>query len=179
MKKTLILLILFTGTVLAEKNHQINPKAPPETHQYAPLLGEWTITDSSLDKQGNWQPGKGADWNWYTILDGNAIQDDWITPSLSVESEKRGYGTNIRIYNPAKKMWEQIWVSAGAKKIDSFSATFQDGKIVMRGFYANNESRITFFNMKENSFDWKLEFQDKDNPDIWKEVYRIHGDRKK
>ena len=49
----------------------------------------------------------------------------------------------------------------------------------MRGFYAGNESRITFFNIQENSFDWKMEFQSKEDKSIWKEVYRIHGKRKK
>lgn len=49
----------------------------------------------------------------------------------------------------------------------------------MRGFYVGNETRVTFYDMKENTFDWKMEFQDKDNPEVWKEVYRIHGDRKK
>ena len=130
---------------------------------------------------GGAQQGRGADWNWYTILDGHAIQDDWISPSLSVEVEegKRGFGTNIRIYNPTDKRWNQIWVSSNSRKFDNFTATFIDGKIVMRGFYVGNETRVTFYDMKENTFDWKMEFQDKDNPEVWKEVYRIHGDRKK
>ena len=31
----------------------------------------------------------------------------------------------------------------------------------MRGFYARNESRVTFYNLKENTFDWKIQFQSK------------------
>ncbi|HOP22626.1 MAG TPA: hypothetical protein PK055_00190 [Gammaproteobacteria bacterium] len=179
--KAFLVLIVLAFSVHAEKSYQISANAPEQTKHYAPLLGEWTITDSSLDKEGNWQQGRGADWNWYTILDGHAIQDDWISPSLSVEVEegKRGFGTNIRIYNPTDKRWNQIWVSSNSRKFDNFTATFIDGKIVMRGFYVGNETRVTFYDMKENTFDWKMEFQDKDNPEVWKEVYRIHGDRKK
>lgn len=86
--KAFLVLIVLAFSVHAEKSYQISANAPEQTKHYAPLLGEWTITDSSLDKEGNWQQGRGADWNWYTILDGHAIQDDWISPSLSVEVEE-------------------------------------------------------------------------------------------
>lgn len=42
------------------------------------LLGHWAITDSTLDKQGQWQKGLGASWHFYPILNGHAVQDDWI-----------------------------------------------------------------------------------------------------
>lgn len=180
-KRFLILLFFFPTLSLAIKDtYTINPLASVETKQYAPLLGNWEITDSSLDKEGKWQTGSGADWNWYTILNGQAIQDDWIQPSLDkkIEAGKRQYGTNIRIYNPEKGKWDQIWTSSGSKKFDQFTAIKKDGTIVMRGFYAGNESRITFFNIKTNSFDWKMEFQSKVDKSKWKEVYRIHGKRK-
>ncbi len=181
MYKKIVTLIALSLTFLAHANLKINKNAPAETKQYAPLLGQWSITDSSIDKDGNWIQGPGADWNWYTILDGNAIQDDWIQPPLDIEVEqgKRQYGTNIRIYNPKEKHWEQIWTSISGRKIDRFTAVGKDGTIVMRGFYANNEARITFYNLKENTFDWKMEFQSKTDENIWTEVYRIHGIRKK
>lgn len=164
-----------------DHSNTINPLAPVETAQYAPLLGQWSITDESIDKQGNWQAGPGADWNWYTILDGHAIQDDWIQPALNkdVPVGKRQYGTNIRTYNPKKKQWDQIWTSSSGHKFDTFTAIGDGEKIVMRGFYAGYETRVTFYNLKPNSFDWKMEQQSKTDPSQWKEVYRIHGKRKK
>jgi len=176
----LILIILLTLPTINFAKSKINPLAPVETKQYAPLIGEWKITDSSLGKDGKWHAGQGADWNWYTILNGHAIQDDWISPPLSKETEKgkRQYGTNIRTFNPETSQWEQIWTSSNGKKIDSFSAKEKDGAIVMRGFYTGNESRITFFNLKTDTFDWKMEIQSKEDKSIWKEVYRIHGKRK-
>ncbi len=181
MFKLFISAIIFSSLSLAQPgNYQINPTASKEAHHYAPLLGEWEIVDSSLNKDGMWVTGSGADWNWYTILDGHAIQDDWIQPSMSqkIGSGKRQFGTNIRIYNPNTKQWEQIWASSQGKKIDQFSATSTNKQIIMRGFYAGNESRVTFYNLKENTFDWKMEFQSKKDTTIWKEVYRIHGKRK-
>jgi hypothetical protein len=182
MNKIILILILILPTLSFAINdkHTINPLAPPETKQYAPLLGNWKITDFSLDREGKWQAGSGADWNWYTILNGHAIQDDWIQPSLDqeIEAGKRQYGTNIRIYNSKNNKWNQIWTSIGNRKFDQFTANEKSGAIVMRGFYAGNESRITFFNMQANSFDWKMEFQSKEDKSIWKEVYRIQGKRK-
>ena len=181
MLKLLILLSLSSCVVAKQHNSTINPLAVEQTKQFAPLLGEWTITDSSLDKEGNWQAGAGADWNWYTILDGHAIQDDWIQPSLSkdIDNSKRQFGTNIRIYNPKKNQWEMAWASNGGKKIDTFTAVGSEGKIIMTGFYSGANTRITFYNMQANSFDWKMEFQSNTDASLWKEVYRIHGERRK
>jgi len=178
MKYIVILTIALTNLVFAE--NKINPLAATETNQFATLLGAWDIKDYSLDKNGKWQQGVGADWNWYTILDGHAIQDDWIQPpvSVKVDNGKRQYGTNIRIYNPKKQQWEMAWASNGGKKIDTFVATKQGDNIVMTGLFNGFNSRITFFNMKINSFDWKLEYQSKIDATIWNEVYRIKGSRK-
>jgi hypothetical protein len=172
---------MFSAIGTAENiKSEINPLAPKETQQFASLMGNWRITDSSLNKDGKWIAGSGADWNWYTILNGHAIQDDWIQPPLSkkVPVGKRQFGTNIRIYNPKEKRWEMAWASNAGKKIDTFKAKASEGRVVMRGLYAGNETRITFFNMKPKTFDWKMEVQSKTDKTKWKEVYRIHGEKK-
>ena len=160
-------------------NKEVRKKYPWRILCSINWIGDWEIKDWGLVKQGQWQAGQGADWNWYKILDGQAIQDDWIAPSLSqpTGSGKRQYGTNIRIYNPKKKQWEMAWMSSNGKKLDTFSAKEHQNKIVMTGFYAGSNSRITFFNISANSFDWKLEMQQKDQS--WLESYRIKGIRKK
>lgn len=181
-KITLLILSMIVSQISHAKSLKINPLASEQTKQFASMLGEWKITDYALDKQGKWQKSTGADWNWYTILNGHAIQDDWIQPSLSTKLEdesKRGYGTNIRIYNPKTNLWEMAWASSNGKKVDNFSAKFEDNKIIMTGFYAGGNTRVTFYDMKPDSFEWKMEMQSKDDKKLWKEVYRIHGDRKK
>lgn len=177
----LILFIFISNSVCAEIE-KFNSSAPEQTKQFASMLGEWKISDSSLGKDGKWTAGNGADWNWHTILNGHAIQDDWIQPSLSDKLDdpsKRQFGTNIRIFNPKKNQWEMAWASSGGKKVDTFTAVGGDGKIVMKGFYAGNNTRITFYDMKKNTFEWKMEFQSKEDKNVWLEVYHIHGDRKK
>ncbi|WP_395375637.1 hypothetical protein [Marinicella sp. W31] len=174
-----ILLLTMSQLVFSDEKEQSDVKeASMENTLLNHLIGEWNIKDWSLDKQGQWQEGQGADWNWYKILDGQAIQDDWIAPSLShtIEPGQRQFGTNIRIYNPQKKQWEMAWMSSNGKKLDTFSAQEYTDKVVMTGYYAGTDSRITFFNIGTDAFDWKLELQQKDKS--WLEAYRIKGTRK-
>jgi hypothetical protein len=148
-----------------------------ENSLFNSLIGNWRIEDETLSANGQWLAGQGADWNWYKILDGNAIQDDWIAPSMStkVEKGKRQFGTNIRIYNPEKGLWEMAWIASTGKKLDTFTAVEDSEKIVMSGFYAGADSKITFFNINNKSFEWKLELQQADKS--WLEVYRIKGSK--
>jgi hypothetical protein len=142
------------------------------------LLGKWEITDSSLNQQGQWQAGNGASWHFYTILNGYAVQDDWVAPALDKPEPEAGrqYGTNIRIFNPKENRWEMAWASVKGQKVDTFTAIEQDGAIIMSGQFNGNTSRITFYDIQSNSFAWKLEMQQAN--ETWLEVYRIKGKRK-
>lgn len=149
-----------------------------ESSDMKKLLGHWKIKDSSKDAQGQWQEGQGASWHFYPILNGHAVQDDWISPGLDeVEPETgRQYGTNIRIFNPKENRWEMAWASISGKKVDTFRAQEVDNKIIMTGLYNGRSSKITFFNIQAKSFDWKLEYQQAEN-NVWLEVYRISATR--
>lgn len=140
------------------------------------LLGGWNISDSSLNSQGKWQKGQGATWHFYPILNGHAIQDDWISPALNKPEPENGrqYGTNIRIFNPKKNQWEMAWASVKGQQVNTFTAVETKDKIIMSGFYNEKNTRITFFDIRKNNFSWKLEYQQDDG---WLEVYRIKGKR--
>lgn len=97
------------------------------------LIGNWDISDSSLTSDGSWQEGLGATWHFYPILNGHAIQDDWISPPENKPEPPTGrqYGTNIRIFNPEKNHWEMAWMSVKGQKLDQFSAIEEGGKVIM------------------------------------------------
>ena len=111
----LILLTVFVSACNSKKDDaalyktKINPEAPPETAMLGQLIGTWDIDQSIINKDGTWGERKRhAIWKWYYILDGHAIQDDWIL----VDSLKNQHaaGTNIRIYNPEEKQWYMAWI---------------------------------------------------------------------
>ncbi|XOV80022.1 MAG: hypothetical protein ACFHVJ_03460 [Aestuariibacter sp.] len=152
----------------------IHPSAPPETKQFSSMLGIWQIQDFQKQHDGSWQQGLGATWEWHTILDGYAIQDNWIAPVASQEGKVIRYrhGTNIRVYNPKKQQWEMAWISSTGLQVDTFTAKKVDNAIVMRGIFSGSDSKITFFDMEATSFKWKLELLAGGQ---WQEVYRIKG----
>jgi len=157
----------------------LNPNAPPETAQFGQLVGQWTIRDENRQPDGSWVEGAGAEWNWYYVLDGYAVQDDWIAPIPNAPDggPSMQYGTNLRIYNPQAQQWEMAWTSSTGPSIATFTATQEGDSLVMLGiFAAGRPNRITFFDITENTFEWKLEIQQQN--ESWQEMYRIHGTRK-
>ena len=167
--------LLALGILLLPNVSQANEDPAPEA--FNKLIGEWVIQDSMLTKDGTWVSGPGADWSFYKILDGAAIQDDWISPSMDSPAPKQGrqYGTNVRIYNPVKKLWEMAWASNTGRKIEGFTATADDSQILMRGHYNGADTQITFYAIEQDSFAWKME---RIVNGQWKEIYRIKGVRK-
>lgn len=177
MKEIIILLLILSLSAHSSETETTASKViTMENTLFNKMIGQWKIKDWSLNKEGKWQEANGADWSFYKILNGNAIQDDWISPSMDVKTDKRQFGTNIRIYNPKKAQWEMAWMASTGQKLDTFTAVEYKDKVVMSGFYAGANSKITFYNMTSQSFEWKLELEQKDK--TWLEVYRIKGVKK-
>lgn len=157
--------------------------APSELSHWSRLIGDWSTTEESFRQDGSgWDPSKDADWNFYWSFDGWGVRDDYTSPPMSeaVEDEStRQRGTNLRIYNPTTKQWVMTWLTITSATPASFTATSTADEIVMLSDIANPQGffgRITFFDMQDDSFEWKLEWsKDKES---WFNVYRIHGTRK-
>ncbi len=188
MKKIYLLaIVLATATLFSAVSiagaSAVADDAPPELHHWERLIGEWSTTEEGLKPDGSaWEASKGADWNFYWGFDGWGIRDDYTSPPAAepVDDEsKRQRGTNLRIYNPSTGKWVMTWLTISSTEPAGFTATSTDEQIVMLSDVANPKGffgRITFFDMKRDSFEWKLEWsRDKEQ---WMEVYRIHGTRK-
>lgn len=156
--------------------------APKELAHWSKLIGRWTTREEGLSPDGReWSPSNGADWEFMWAFNGYGIQDNYASPPLSEpvgDETQRQRGTNLRIYDAKNNQWVMTWLTVQSTQAARFTAQSNDNEIVMlaetltpTGFH----SRITFFNMTANSFDWKLEYsKDQQN---WFEVYRIFGTR--
>lgn len=156
-----------------------HPDAPAQLDAMAPLIGEWAITTETRQQDGSWQESGWAQWNFYFILEGHAIQDDWLAGDPPIgDPPMLQRGTNIRIYDPAEDRWEMAWIANSARSLSTYMATNEpDGSVVMTSHWGvPNMRRITFFDMQEDSFEWKLELSN-DEGETWLEVFRIHGSR--
>ena len=155
---------------------KLNPDAPKETELLGQLVGTWSIDQSIINSDGTWGDRKRkAKWRWYYILDGQAIQDDWITfDSLNNEVVT---GTNIRIYNPEEKQWYMAWIDKNVRRLATFTATNDSGKVIMDGTNAKGRHiKNIFYNILKNSFNWKQEWT-LDEGKTWIVVTKIHGVR--
>jgi len=155
---------------------KLNPDAPDETESLGQLVGTWDIDQSIINSDGTWGDRKvKAKWKWYYILYGHAIQDDWITfDSLDNEIVT---GTNIRIYNSEEKQWYMAWIDKANRRLATFTAVNDNGKVIMDGTNAKGRHiKNTFFNISKNEFDWKQEWT-LDEGKTWIVVTKIHGVR--
>jgi hypothetical protein len=155
--------------------------APPETDHFAPLLGTWEVEARRLSRDGStWKEAEHpAQWRFYRILDGHAIQDDFISPApgIDVPESARTYGTNIRIYNAKQQHWEMAWIDSGAREAREFSAVSKPGEIVMSSKDTEQRRRITFYEITESSFRWRQEWTF-DGGATWVPVSYLEAKRK-
>ena len=153
-----------------------NPDAPPETAVLGQLVGTWDIDQSIINKDGTWGGRKRhAIWKWYYILDGHAIQDDWIL--VDSLNNQHVAGTNIRIYNPEEKQWYMAWIDKTVRRLATFTATNDSETVVMDGHNAKGQRiKNIFYNIKKNEFDWRQDWTFDDGKS-WITVTKIHGTR--
>jgi hypothetical protein len=156
---------------------QLNPKAPVETNILGQLIGTWEAEQSFKNRDGSWNDEKKyAIWKWYYILDGHAIQDNWI--SVDSLNNENIIGTNIRIYNSEENQWYMAWIDKSNRRLATFTAINDSGTVIMDGTNAKRQHiRNTFFNISENEFDWKQEWTF-DEGKSWVIVTKIHCKRK-
>ena len=157
------------------KNQKLNPDAPQETELLGQLEGTWDAEQTVLNRDGTWGDPKLSKWKWYYILDGHAIQDDWIT--IDSLNNEQVVGTNIRIFNSEENKWYMAWIDKTNRRLASFTAVNDIGSIIMDGTNANGRRiKNTFFNITENEFDWKQEWTF-DEGKTWVVVTKIHNTR--
>jgi len=158
---------------------ELNPNAPSETELLGQLTGIWDIEQEIRNRDGSWGETRRAEWHWYYVLDGHAIQDDWIQPPLSAgDVENRNFGTNLRIYDTETQTWDMAWIDSTNRGLSSFTATNEDGTVVMVGENPSGRPvRNRFFDMTRDTFEWVQEWTFDDGA-TWVPVTQIHATRR-
>lgn len=122
-----------------------HPQAPPETSQFAFLIGSF---DMSLHGwQGDdWSPPRavGARWNGRYGLNGMAIYDEWYDPGPGDPSGV--WGVNVRTFDPEEDVWKMMWISLPEREVQDLRAAVRDGKLTMWQVYPERP-------------DWQAEFE--------------------
>lgn len=158
----------------------LNKNASVETNTLSMLIGKWDAKQERLGSDGIWHEVLNQNqWHWYFILNGNALQDDWISVKLDKDGNDSTvvYGTNIRIYNAEENIWHMAWIHQDTQTLQTFTATNNNNDVIMRGKnFLGREIRNTFFDISENGFEWQQEWTF-DEGKSWTIVAKIHCTR--
>ena len=101
----------------------LHPDAPRETQMLSQLFGVWDAYQVKKNRDGTWASDTTrSEWRWYAILDGHAIQDDWIKFEATNGSAQtpQVVGTNIRIYNSSENEREECPGQTGETHFSTF-----------------------------------------------------------
>lgn len=133
---------------------RLNREAPPETKQFAFMIGEFDCVDKRPGKDGKWVESKVV-WNSSYFLNGAGIQDKFWSPST--------VASGTRIFNKNKGKWIVDYFQT---KPRYFAGTWEGkkegDKMIMRLKQGENENRLTFHNITKDGFDWIGESVTKD-----------------
>ncbi len=135
---------------------RLNPEAPPETAQFDFFIGEWECTMKTMRPDGQGYGERKASWTAYYILDGWAIQDEWVSTAGQGGS---GFGTNIRSFNPKTRKWDNRWLSSGSLQWKYFESEMVGDTMVMTGEGVDPRGvfvdRNTFYDIEKDSWKWR------------------------
>lgn len=138
----------------------MNPRAPMETAQFAPLTGKWinTVTWMQNLQTKAYGPEIKGSWSIQYGWDGFGIEDHWQQPGVPGSG-----GPAFRFYDPRTKKWvmtyipanqprQNIWLMEGAFQENgelhgSFSGTDQQGRAFI--------GKVRFFDIQADQFEWE------------------------
>ena len=162
--KSILLFALIVCTVaqaqyqfeVSDKNPfgMINPKAPKEVGDYAPLIGKSECTSSNRNPDQSWAEPQNMTWTFKYIMNGMAVQDETL-------KEDGSHSGSIRQFIADSSKWYVHYYSTkspstvlssweGGKKGDSI-VLYREQKAPngTDGFY-----RLTFSDISKAGFSW-------------------------
>ncbi len=159
--------LLCTVALAAAGRH---PDAPPETDQFAFLIGTWDCTVRSMGPDGKLGPPAQAKWVGRWDLGGWAIRDDW-TSNPPGGGTFRGF--NIRSFNPRTRKWDNRWLQSGNLAWKYFEAEKVGDTMVMIGGEGSDPNgefvdRNTFYDIGAAGWSWRKD-RSYDGGETWLE----------
>ena len=153
---------------------ELHNSIPANRDTFGKFIGTWSLQLTISDPSGSSLKYSG-EWHFFRILQGRAIQDIWIIPSLMPKDndEYHEYGTTIRTYNPKTEKWKAVWVGPIQNQLFMFDVEDNDEEIILTETKSPNlEMKWTFYNISENAFQWKSEVKVKGS-DSWFTNYHM------
>ncbi len=151
---------------------------------YGRFVGAWEAQGEAIAPDGSRQP------HWWHIrfawvLEGRAVQDVWITPVRNGprlgQSHRSGpfsdqYGTSLRVYDPARDLWDVTWIDPHNHFSARLTGRAEDGGIYQEGVGSNGmRLRWIFSNIAADRFHWRAEVSQ--DGGSWRRVLELKARR--
>lgn len=132
----------------------LNPNAPKELADYAPLIGVCDCISESRNPDKSWAEPVKMSWTFKYIMNGLAVQDETV-------KEDGTYSGSIRQFNVDSVIWYVHYysTSSAVPNLPAWQGGMKDGKIILymeqkapngtEGFY-----KITFSDISGEGFNW-------------------------
>lgn len=133
---------------------KLNPEAPKETADFAPLMGLCDCVSTTRNADQSWGAPQKMTWKWSYIMNGFGVQDESI-------KEDGSHSGSIRQFIADSSKWYVHWYSnttpstvlpawEGGKRGDSI-VLYREQKAPngLDGYY-----RLTFSDISEKGFEW-------------------------
>lgn len=177
MKNFVILVLLFVFSIVSVKaqstNYQyevseqypygaINPEAPPELADFAPLIGECNCKSIARIDQNTWADTIPMTWRWKYIMNGHAVQDETLKADGGHSGSIRQFIADSARwyvhYYSSKKPSVRLSIWEGNKTQDGSIVLYKDQKAPngAEGYF-----RLTFSNITTKGYNWVGEWVDK------------------
>mgnify|MGYP003460919129 FL=1 len=167
-----VMIILAVTLSIAVTHAQTNDKpcSSPEASQFDFWVGKWQL---------NWKDPDGTLKSGTNVI--NKILGSCVIEENFTSGDSTFFGKSVSIYSPTKKIWQQTWVDNNGAYMD-----FQGGRdgenMYLQRIVKNKEGKeiiqkMTFTDIKENSFTWNWESSG-DNGGTWVQIWQILYTRK-
>ena len=156
---------------------EVHENAPPETAQFAFLIGDYKVSFHQWQGE-SWsppQPGVSARWNGYYGLGGMAIIDEWYNPDTAQKADGN-HGINVRMYDPDAEEWDMMWFATGSRQVLDLRAKIIDDKLTMWQVYPERaNSRSEFY--VDDADNWHRVSYTKDDNGEWAKQFKLAATR--
>ena len=140
---------------------KINPEAPQQLADFAPLIGLCDCKSESRNPDRTWADPVDMTWKFKYIMNGKAVQDE-------THKADGGHSGSIRQYSKDSARWYVHYYSSKSisTRLSAWEGNKKENDIVlyreqkapngMEGYY-----RLTFSNISDKGFNWIGEWVDK------------------
>jgi hypothetical protein len=169
---------MLISTSLAAALHAEGPAADraKELELYAFLVGQWRFEVTAYGEKGVAYKSRGeihAGW----ALEGRAIQDVWSIAPPGTPVTGAWYGTTLRVYDPARKVWNIHWIDPATGFAAQMVGRAQGADIVQEGRHESGALlRWSFSEITPGAFRWRGEVS-RDDGKTWHLQVDIRAER--